>query len=99
MKSFAEFTNKETITKTPTAFPTFEDVAQGKDVAGEGSKCLSDKMKNLIKEMCECGMSEMKACHEDDTEMTAENWMSECDSYMKECMESLKGQCDECMNS
>lgn len=99
MKTFSEFTGTDTKTITPTAFPTFEEVAQGKDVVTQDAACLSDKMKNLIKEMCECGMSEMKACHEDDTEMTAENWMSECDSYMKECMESLKGQCDECMNS
>ena len=44
-------------------------------------------------------MTEMKACHADETEMTAENWMSECDSYMKECMESLKGCCEACMNA
>lgn len=98
MKTFSEFTNKVSDTATSTAFPTFEEVSQGKDVAGS-TGCLTDKMKSLIKEMCECGMSEMKSCHEDETPMTAENWMKECDSYMKECMESLQTTCDECMNS
>jgi hypothetical protein len=99
MKTFSEFTGNDTQATSMTAFPTFEEVAQGKDVAGEPAACLSDKMKDLIKEMCESGMMEMKSCHADESEMTAENWMSECDSYMKECMESLKGCCDECMNS
>jgi hypothetical protein len=79
-----------------TAFPTFEEVSQGKEVT---SSCLTEKMKSLIKEMAECGMSEMKSCHEDETEMTAENWMSEYNSAMKGCMESLKTSCNEYMNA
>ena len=97
MKTFTEFVGKEEPTNTPQSFPTFEEVAQGKDVAGENASCVSDKMKALIKECMESGMMEMKACHEDETEMTAENWMAECDSYMKECMEGLKECCDTCI--
>lgn len=94
MKSFVEFTNKEIETPNVSAvFPTFEEAMTDK----EGKSCVSEKMKSLIKELAQCGMTEMKDCHGDETPMTAENWMSECDSYMKECMESLKGCCDECM--
>jgi len=95
MKSFTEFVGKEEPTTAKNSFPTFEEANQGKDVAGEKGSCVSDKMKALIKECMESGMAEMKACHEDETEMTAENWMSECDTYLKECMEGLK----ECMES
>jgi len=101
MKTFTEFIDNNNV--APSAektFPTFEEATtQGKDVADEKGSCVSDKMKDMIKEMCESGMSEMKSCHEDETPMTAENWMSECDSYMKECMESLKECCDTCMNA
>jgi len=96
MKTFSEFTTKGSEAATSIAFPTFEEVSQGKEVT---STCLTEKMKTLIKEMCESCMTEMKSCHADETEMTAENWMSEYNSAMKECMESLKGCCDECMNS
>jgi hypothetical protein len=99
MKTFTEFTNKVSDPATSIAFPTFEEVSQGKDVAGETSSCLTEKMKKLINEMCESGMAEMKACHADETEMTAENWMAEYNSCMKESMDSLKGCYEACMNA
>lgn len=92
MKTFTEFVGKEEPTTVNTVFPTFEEATTEKT---QSKGCVSEKMQSLIKEMCESGMTEMKACHEDETEMTAENWMAECDSYMKECMEGLK----ECMES
>ena len=91
MKTFTEFTGKEDPTVINPSFPTFEEAT-----TAESKSCVSEKMQSLIKEMCESGMSEMKACHEDETEMTAENWMSECDAYMKECMEGLKNCMESC---
>jgi len=99
MKTFTEFVGQETPTTTKASFPTFEEVSQEDETTNEkeSSSCVSEKMKALIKECMESGMMEMKACHEDETEMTAENWMAECDSYMKECMEGLKECCDTCI--
>lgn len=96
MKTFSEFTGNDTQATSMSAFPTFEEVSQGKEVT---STCLTEKMKTLIKEMCESCMTEMKSCHADETEMTAENWMSEYNSAMEGCMESLKGCCEACMNA
>jgi hypothetical protein len=90
MKTFTDFIGREEPTTTSTAFPTFEEAN-----ASEAKSCVSEKMKALIKEMMEAGMSEMKACHEDESDNTAETYMTECDAYMKECMEGLK----ECMES
>lgn len=89
MKTFTEFTGKEE-PKTSTSFPTFEEATS------ESKGCVSEKMKALIKDCMESAMMEMKACHEDETEMTAENYMSEYDSCMKECMESLKEYMKSC---
>ena len=96
MKTFTEFVGKEepTNTTTPTAFPTFEEATTEKS---ESKGCVSEKTKALIKEMMESGMMEMKACHEDDTDNTAENYMAEYDSCMKECMEGLKTCMESCM--
>ena len=93
MKTFTEFTGKEDPTVINPSFPTFEEAT-----TAESKSCVSEKMKTLIKEMCESGMDEMKSCHEDESENTAKTWMSECDSYMKECMEGLKECCDTCIN-
>lgn len=90
MKTFTEFVGKEEPTNT--TFPTFEEVTNEMTE----SSCVSEAMKARINEMCESAMMEMKACHEDETEMTAENYMSEYDSCMKECMESLKEYMKSC---
>jgi hypothetical protein len=39
----------------------------------------------------------MKACHADESEMTAENYMGECESKMNEMKEGLAKTCSECM--
>ena len=91
MKTFTEFIGKET-TNTPSAFPTYEEAT---NKASESS-CVSEEMKARIKEICESAMMEMKACHEDETEMTAENYMAEYDSCIKESMESLKEYMKSC---
>ena len=95
MKTFTEFVGNEEPTIINPTFPTFEEATTEKN---ESKGCVSEKVKALIKEMCESGMTEMKACHEDDTDNTAENYMAECDTYMKECMEGLKECCDTCIN-
>jgi hypothetical protein len=92
MKTFTEFVGKEEPTNTTTTFPTFEEATNEMTE----SSCVSEKMKALIKDCMESAMMEMKACHEDETEMTAENYMSEYDSCMKESMESLKEYMKSC---
>jgi hypothetical protein len=91
MKTFSEFA-----TGTPepqkTSFPTFTEVKEGRD-----KPCMSDSIKEKINEMMEMCKEEMRGVHADETAMTAESWMSECDSYMKESMESLQKECSECM--
>ena len=96
MKTFTEFVGKEDPTNTtaPTTFPTFEEATTE---TTESKGCVSEKVKSLIKEMMESGMAEMKACHEDETDNTAESYMAECDSYMKECMEGLKTCMESCI--
>jgi hypothetical protein len=91
MKTFTEFTGKEDPTVINPSFPTFEEAN-----APEAKSCVSEKMKSLIKEMMDEGMMEMKACHADESDNTAETYMKECDSYMKECMEGLKTCMESC---
>jgi hypothetical protein len=93
MKTFTEFTGKEDPTVINPSFPTFEEATTEKT---ESKGCVSEKVKSLIKEMMESGMMEMKACHEDESDNTAETYMKECDSYMKECMEGLKTCMESC---
>ena len=44
MKTFSEFTGNDTQATSMSAFPTFEEVSQGKEVT---STCLTEKM-NII---------------------------------------------------
>jgi hypothetical protein len=90
MKTFNEYKNPET---APSAdFPSFTEVREGK-----GSSCVSEKMSKMIKEMMESGCKEMEEVHGNDTPMTAENWMKECESMIRECSEGLMAKCNECM--
>jgi len=90
MKTFAEFTSAETAPNT--SFPTFTQVKEGKDMS-----CVSETMMEKMNEMYEAMCEEMKACHEDETEMTAKDYMSEASQCMKEMMEKMQGKCEECM--
>jgi hypothetical protein len=91
MKTFAEFAQGAP-NKSSTSFPTFSDVKEGKL-----ETCMTENLKTKIAEMMEMCKEEMRVVHEDETAKTAKNWMGECESYMKECMEGLQKDCDECM--
>ncbi len=92
MKTFAEFTNAQTQEAGSSSFPTFTQVKEGK-----GSSCMSEEMMEKMNEMYEAMCEEMKACHEDETEMTAKDYMSEASHNMKEMMEKMQGMCEEYM--
>ena len=91
MKTFVEFAQGAP-EKTSTSFPSFSDVKEGKL-----ETCMTEKLKTKISEMMEMCKEEMLIVHGDETAKTAKNWMGECESYMKECMEGLQKDCDECM--
>jgi hypothetical protein len=41
----------------------------------------------------------MKACHEDETEKTAENYKSECNEKLSEMMKTVEKACNEYMSA
>ena len=92
MKTFAEFTGAATQAAASNAFPTFTQVKEGK-----GSSCMSEGMMAKMNEMYEAMCEEMKSCHEDETEMTAKDYMSEASHSMKEMMAKMEGMCEEYM--
>jgi len=93
MKTFGEFVGKSETNATSSAMPSFKEVMEG-----EGkSSCVSEGMMEKLNEMYESMCEEMKSCHEDETERTAEGYMSECESKINEMMEGLKNCCKECM--
>jgi len=96
MKSFSEFTSGSADAKPTTGFPSFTQVREGEDSA---PKCMSESMMEKMNEMYESMCKEMKACHEDETEHTAESYMKECDSMMKEMMEKMNTECESYMSA
>ncbi len=66
---------------------------------GKSSSCMSESMHKKMNEMYESMCNEMKACHEDETKMTAENYMSEANEKLNEMMENMANQCAGYMNS
>lgn len=92
MKTFGEVINRKNETKN-SVLPSFKEVLEG-----EGkTSCMSEGMCEKLNEMYESMCSEMKSCHEDDTERTAEGYMSEAEAKIIEMMESLKSECSEQM--
>lgn len=94
MKTFKEFNSPEHATTDvakKSEFPTFNEAMK------EGKSCMSESVHSKLNEMCENMMSEMKSCHEDETENTAEGYMSEAEGKMTEMLEALKAHCNECM--
>ena len=91
MKTFAEFAQGAP-EKSANSFPTFTEVKEG-----SAGSCMSEDLKNKINEMMEMCKEEMRIIHGDETPKTAENFMSEYDAYMKDCMEGLQKECSECM--
>ena len=93
MKTFGEFIGKTDLPAKSTSMLSFKEVLEG-----EGkTSCMSESMCEKLNEVCEAMCSEMKACHEDETEMTAENYMKDCGGMIKEMMEKLQSQCNEYM--
>lgn len=92
MKTFAEFTNEKTGQAQPAGFPSFTEVKEGK-----GSSCMSEKMHEMMNEMYEAMCGEMKAIHEDESAMTAENYMKEAESKMEGMKEGMGKTCSEMM--
>ncbi len=92
MKTFGEVIGHKNET-TNSALPSFKEVLEG-----EGkTSCMSEAMCEKLNEMCESMCSEMKACHEDETERTAESYMKECEGKINEMYEAMKAHCNECM--
>lgn len=93
MKTFGEFLGKHEAKPANTSVPSFREVMEG-----EGkTACISEGMMEKLNEMYEGMCSEMKSCHEDETERTAESYLKECESKVAEMMEGLMNQCKECM--
>jgi hypothetical protein len=93
MKTFGEFVGKTGLPAKSSSVPSFKEVMEG-----EGkTSCISESMHEKLNEMYEAMCEDMKTCHEDETERTAENYMKDCESKMMEIMEGLKKCCDDCM--
>lgn len=81
---------------------TFEEFASSANKTSNESmytekSCMSEattkKLQEMVAEMC----NEMKACHEDETENTAESYMKACEGAMSEMKEKLSAACNEYM--
>jgi hypothetical protein len=78
----------------------FAEVIKETDVIGYDEPvstkptALSEDLCNRIKECMDIALAEAKEWHgDDDKTHTAESWTNEYDSYLKECMESLREMC------
>jgi hypothetical protein len=61
---------------------------------------LSEALCEKLKKCMEMAMSECNEYHNDESkDHTAEGYLSDCDSYMKECYEELKSSCEGLMNT
>ena len=61
---------------------------------------LSESFKAKLKECMEMAKNECGDWHNDESDdHTAEGYLSECGSYMNECMEGLKAECEGLMNT
>jgi hypothetical protein len=73
------------------------DVVGHDEVTATKPTALSEAMCEKLNQMCEAMCEEMKACHADETEMTAENYRKECESKINEMYESISKACNEIM--
>ena len=92
MKTFGEVIRGKNETKS-SALPSFKEVLEGEGKSSCVSEAMCEKLDDMYEAMCE----EMKSCHEDETDRTAEGYMSEASAKIMEIMEGLKGECNECM--
>lgn len=65
----------------------------------EGSSCMSEKMLGQCEAMCEAMCKEMKDCHENETNHTAESYKAECNEKLSEMIKVVEKMCNEYMNS
>lgn len=91
MKSFTEFTSGKSEAPASKGFPSFSQVREGEAPA---PKCMSESMMEKMHEMYEAMCEEMKACHEDETERTAEGYVKEAYGKMNEMMENMAKECE-----
>jgi len=80
--------------KTIKSFQDFTRIQES--TMAEGS-CMSETMIKKCNEMYEAMCEEMKACHADETEMTAENYRAECSEKLSEMMEGINKACESYM--
>ena len=96
VKTFEEYQaskNEDTVHGTPgeeseNGTPMFE--------VNEDS-CCSTECQGKIHEMYEAMIKEMKKCHEDDSDLSAEDYMAECDKIMEACKEAAGESCKDLM--
>lgn len=78
-------------------FKTFQEFASMHESNMSEGGCMSEAMMDKCNEICEAMCEEMKACHEDETEKTAESYKAECSEKLKEMMKVVENMCNEYM--
>jgi hypothetical protein len=83
----------------------YDDFIKETDVVGHDEinatkpTALSEKLCEKVMEFIDLARGEAKTWHDDENkDHTAEGYATECDTYMKECMESLVRECGEMMS-
>ena len=80
--------------KNYTDFIQETDVVGHDEVTATKPTALSEKLREMVVECMNLAKAEAHTWHNDENkDHTAESYMSECDSYVKECMEALKLEC------
>jgi len=92
MKTFKEFTTGAVESK---GFPTFSQIKEGDEEPT--AKCMSEEMMEKMNEACEGLMMGMKETHNDETPMTAENYMAEVKEMMSTMESKMQNECDTIM--
>lgn len=84
--------------KSYTDFVKETDTVGHDEVNATKPTALSEKLCEMIENCMSMAKAEAHDWHnDDDKDHTAESYMSECDSYIKECMEGLKLECGDIM--
>lgn len=78
---------------------TFTEFASITEAAIAEGGYMSENMIKQCEAMCEAMCNEMKACHADETEKTAENYKSECNEKLSEMMKTIENACNEYMSA
>ena len=73
------------------------DVVGADEVTATKPTAMSEAMCEKLNAMCEAMCKEMKSCHADESEMTAESYKKECESRINEMHEHITKTCNEIM--